>query len=217
MTGPLRHARRLGAAHKPKRPGHTLAAIGAQLLSAIGIDKRLPTLHAHASGLVGATVKGLLLTCRPSHIAGFVVAVVVGVAVQGMTVTWPRPHINEEVTEVKPTLADRNATPTIVLKMNGVAVKASLFHSVPDSVLRSADQSVLQPFLNAATASRVPSLQLVAGCDELAAAMALALVEIRAPTVLVRYLKDFDAIKNRTAHVDVCWHLHSVAQNQGVE
>jgi hypothetical protein len=95
------------------------------------VERKNPVRHAIAL---------LLLLGRPSTIAWFVIAVVVWVAIQGVLLAGPRPHVGQkldESTRAAPLLAHRYSTTTVAVKVPSVVVSAAVDHVVPRYVLAS--------------------------------------------------------------------------------
>ena len=79
----------------------------------------------------------------PSAIAGFVVAFVVWVAINAVLFAWPRSHVREErLKGVFPSVAHRNSTTAIPFEHFAASIEASVFHFLPDFILRPVRHSV---------------------------------------------------------------------------
>jgi len=100
-------------------------------LSFVGIESIVALIHV------------LLASSGPTHITGFVVAVIVGIAVQGMIRTWPLSDISQKCREItKPLFANYDTSASIVFEMNVSRICASLLHIDPRLILRSFVASV---------------------------------------------------------------------------
>lgn len=79
-----------------------------------------------------------LLCCRcPSHVARLVVAVIVGVTINGMLWAWSRPDVGQERRKiVSPLVADRNAAPSVVSIAGESLIEASVKHALPSTEFR---------------------------------------------------------------------------------
>lgn len=86
---------------------------------------------------VASAISTLLTASSPSHISGFVVAVVVRKSVQGMRLGWPIANIGEKCGErIQPCVTDSNATPAIIGIRLQSRIGASRLHGLPCSILR---------------------------------------------------------------------------------
>ena len=124
---------------------------------------RMPTLHridspVPSTGLSGPSrVVGLLDSCRPSNIAGFVMAIVVDSVQCQRRLVWARADVSNKRRETRsPLLAYVNASTTVVLVMTISWVMAPLIHRSPDAVFSRVAKSVgfVTPESNAATGLR---------------------------------------------------------------
>lgn len=85
-----------------------------------------------------SAVARLLLRGRPSAVAGLVVAIVVGVAVDRVDARWLASHVGQEVLEgAGPTVADRNPATAILLPVRGAGIATAFPHTQPGPVLRA--------------------------------------------------------------------------------
>lgn len=108
-----------------------------------------PILEDHGFPLICdsdiATVMSRLFSpCCPHTVVGTVITVIIQ-AINSMLRGWPRPHICEKVRKTisaKPSLADADTTPAIVLIRNVIRIATTLSHSAPRRELRSAGLSM---------------------------------------------------------------------------
>lgn len=90
---------------------------------------------------VAAVVQGLLLRRRPAAILLAIGAGIVHTIQR--SALWPWPHILEKRCKTgAPTVADRNATPTVICVGLIIRIVAPLFHRIPEVVFRSMMQAV---------------------------------------------------------------------------
>lgn len=88
----------------------------------------------HDQQMVVALVAALLLHCRPAAVARLIVAVGIGVAVNGVA-SGACPHVSQEGLErVSPSVAYNNSAATIAHKERRIFVVTPLFHGMPDMV-----------------------------------------------------------------------------------
>lgn len=81
-----------------------------------------------------AAVQALLRTCRPAHVAGFVIPIVVD-AVDRMLRRWPPPDMREKRGEgFSPFSADGNPAPAVVRESLVLRVVAAFSHALPTQV-----------------------------------------------------------------------------------
>lgn len=78
----------------------------------------------------GSRVRRLLDGSRPAAVSRLVIAVVVD-AVNGITGAGPIPHVLKEVLELRPSLANRDATAPVVMERAGFLVGAAGKHRRP--------------------------------------------------------------------------------------
>lgn len=116
----------------------------------------LPQFSSSSTHSQAPTIVGLLFRCSPADIAGFVIAVIVGVAVQGVFYGRAFPHIRQELLEaVDPLLADGNSTPPPFLIPRIIWIETPLLHSCPaligGSVPHPVSPGSRRPFLQEAS------------------------------------------------------------------
>jgi len=80
----------------------------------------------------------------PAAIAWFIVAVVVGIAINGVSRAWTIAHVGYEILKFHPRLTNRNPTSAVEMPALGARVCASLNNRVPCLIFRSSTQSVLR-------------------------------------------------------------------------
>lgn len=88
-------------------------------------------------------VSRLLQGCRPTNIARFVVAVIVGIAVDGMTLSRAGAHVCQKCWKGSaPTGANPNASTAVSLEIPNLRVIAARQHSAPRNILASTRSAV---------------------------------------------------------------------------
>jgi len=101
-----------------------------------------PSPETHGFSVVGehsrlAGIVALLQLCRPSAIAGFVVSIVIRVAVDGCLGKWLWSHIGKKVDKrLSPSLADRDSSTAVEVVSAVSRVAASPLHLFPTGVFR---------------------------------------------------------------------------------
>jgi hypothetical protein len=148
----------------------------------------------------------LLALSRPMHIAGFVIAVVV-YAIQTPAL-GALAHVGEKVLEVEPSIADLDATATIVLVSGDVWVQASVFHRVPNAVLSGIDEAMLPVLKKTTAALGVPGADLVALGHKRFTATTAAFVEVGVFAIDVRDAQDDHVAECFATEVDVRRHSY---------
>lgn len=98
------------------------------------------TLPLHRESLVGPTVPALFKTVCPTAVAWLVIAVVVD-SFDAQTF-WPIPHVGQEGLKYPPSIADRNSTTAVILKISVLGIGASLNHAEPGAINRGAVPAV---------------------------------------------------------------------------
>jgi hypothetical protein len=126
---------------------------------------RMPSLHRITPAIRGSGVVGpprvvvLFNACRPANVARLVVAVVVN-AVKCQFGRWSRTNVGKERLEtIAPTLADSDATTSVVSERWTVRVLAPLADTTPNVVLRSVAHSVCALLRLAPTRGRLAYAQ----------------------------------------------------------
>jgi len=93
-----------------------------------------------------SAISCLFLSRGPSHIARFIIAVVID-AFKSQFWGWTQPHISDEICEtVTPALTDVDTSPAIIFERAMVWIMASLNHHSPDRVVFRRAQSVSPRF-----------------------------------------------------------------------
>ena len=70
-----------------------------------------------------ALIVFLLLPCRPSAISRFVIAVIVGIAIDRQ-ICWALSHVSEEILEMTPAFTYRNSSAAVVPELRRLWIEA---------------------------------------------------------------------------------------------
>jgi len=161
-------------------------------------------------------ISGLFFRCRPSAIARFVVAVIIGPTIQTF-VGRCFAHIGEKISKDVPALADCDAAPTVVRIVFDVGVVTPVEHAVPSSVSFSYPASTRVPmgcsrnvslgifrsyyfFVVTATRQCASLFQAISTNDHFLTAIAKA--QPFSPTLRFIALKDKQAAKSLTGDIN---------------
>jgi hypothetical protein len=90
-------------------------------------------LFLEATGSLPA-VGSLLLSSGPSAVPWFVVAVIVGIAIQTLSLRTTT-HVEKEIFKLSPSITDSNSSSSISSVARSFSVKASRLHPCPNRIL----------------------------------------------------------------------------------
>lgn len=185
------------------------------LLGQISENNRLATiLNNYVVGLVS----GLLSWRGPAAILRLIVAVLVGVSVEGVLGAGPWTHVGIEVLErMKPPFADRDPAPAVPREGFMVAVRASGLHRSPTVVLGSASLSMLCSGDDSALGFQASAALCDAANKAIAidglcsAAVADAIPEVAFRVLTVREARNDQSAKSRTCQINSASHIGAPA------
>jgi hypothetical protein len=170
--------------------------------------------HGHWHASVGY----LLFSVSPSHVARFVISVVVN-AINGESRVGSFAHISEKISKVIPAFADLNAARTVVSVCLAAWVVASLPHATPDVVKNRAFIFIfagVAVLVSGAfvffTATRSDDIMSKAGCWQFArlATVALAQPYVTSGVIFVAGPAKRDQ-SSETLIGDIFWEAHGTA------
>ena len=88
--------------------------------------------------MIPTPIVALFTSCRPSHVAGFVVPRVIGKTVETVVCGWPWAYVSQECGKViDPRLMNSNATTSVVGVVSRPRIAAALFNAAPRTIFRS--------------------------------------------------------------------------------
>lgn len=96
---------------------------------------------------VGSHIARLLFLGRPAAVGWFVIAILIGVAIQGMPPSWALPHVSEKVNKaIRPTppLAHANASASVIRVLFAVLIVAPVNCPTPCEILRRVFEAMLE-------------------------------------------------------------------------
>ena len=108
------------------------------------------SLACQGQGPVVSSIPGLFFCCRPTAIFWAIIAIIVN-TIKAMRRAWALTHISKKALKIKPSVTDGDSSAAVIFIVDSIRVKASAFHSSPDTIFWGIYQTVIFGFLNAAT------------------------------------------------------------------